>query len=780
MNEADTRANLIDPALREREWPADWVRREKTDGAVRLVGAGGRRNPGRVDYVLSAMQSGTMLDIALIEAKSEDKSPHEGLEQVKRYGRQWRVPFVFSSNGHRFVEHDFLTGKTSRPQLMRAFPMWEQLVDRYFEDRQITRASPSGRALLHKPRNGDRYYQRAAVRAVLEHIAQGHKRALLSLATGTGKTRIAVGILKALTDSGQPMKALFVCDRKQLRTQALGALRAVFSSDAAAATSNNPEKNARVIVATYQTLGVGNDESSDEQPGETYLRRHYPENYFTHIIIDECHRSGWGKWRAVLDRNPDAVQIGLTATPRTFDFGGVDPQDLDPEDDQLRRDNHLHFGEPIYEYDIAQAMDDGYLAAMRVVDFEVITAGAVERDEGLDRERLRDAAVYEMRTGRQRVVAELRAHYSAGTLASVIDLPDRVAGTASDLFSQLLATGGPLQKTVVFCAGERHADHVAAELNNLYATWATEQSERRAEPYAFKCMAKGGSERLADLNGLASSAFIACTVDLISTGVDVPRLQNIVFLRYINSPILFHQMLGRGTRIDPPSGKLHFSVYDYTNATRLLDATLVQRATQHEEERPRDRADVEPQEIFEVHNVTVEVVEGKVRIAVPRDGKLEYMSIADYRERVAESLLAQVTGLDEFRDRWIEPTKRSALLNSLPDDGFAAEILRAANQQDDFDLYDVLAESVWRQTPRSWIERSERYEELVLPSAGADIRRALARQFSVGGIEQLESRSLGSVPAVRLAGGLSALSDAGGMERLKRHLLATDEEWGEW
>ena len=145
-----------------------------------------------------------------------------------------------------------------------------------------------------------------------------------------------------------------MCDRDELRSQALAAFQNEFGGDAAAATTANPEKNARVVIATYQTLGVDSDESDS-----SYLKRHYPENYFSHVIIDECHRSAWGKWSEVLTRNSEAVQIGLTATPREFER--TENTDAAREDERITADNLKYFGEPVYEYSIAQGMEDGTL-----------------------------------------------------------------------------------------------------------------------------------------------------------------------------------------------------------------------------------------------------------------------------------------------------------------------------------------------------------------------------------------------------------------------------------
>ena len=772
LSEADTRAKLITPALHARGWSEDLIAREETAGAVALWGEGAHRSPKRIDYVLRARAAGgAPLPVALIEAKPEREPPHAGLEQAKRYGRLHHVPFVYASNGHAFAEHCLDGGETRGPLPMAEFPPPEALLARYAALRRLDLAADEAAPLLEPPDEaGDRYYQRAAVRAVLERLARGERRALLSLATGSGKTRIAVRLLRALADSGRLRRALFVCDRDELRSQALTALHGAFGDDAAAATARDPARNARVVVATYQTLGVGEDGEGDA----SYLERHYPPDWFSHVVIDECHRSAWGKWRAVLERNGGAVHVGLTATPRRIaPRPGAEDADR-AEDDAITANNFDYFGEPAYEYGIAQGMDDGYLAAMRLARSDVLTAGQLEREEGVERDSLEGGDVRDARTGAPAGIAEMRGRYAAGSLDRDLAIEERTAALCADLFARLAASeDGPEQKTLVFCASDAHADRVAAALGNLYAAWAREHGRTPAEPYAFKCTAAGGSDLLATLKGNQRRAFAACTVDLISTGVDVPCLRHVVFFRYLKSPIAFHQMLGRGTRIDDASGKLAFTVHDYTNATRLLDAPLAQRA-EAEREQPEDGGERDPLRRFDVRGIEVRVLPGETAVAVHEGGKLRFVPLAEYRERLAERLLAEVGALDGFRERWIDPPAREALLDALPEAGASAEAYRAAAGLGDCDLYDALALAGWNETPRARVDRAGRVREA--DPEPSPIVRALARQFALGGTEALESERLREVAAVREAGGLPALG-AGAMPALKRRLLATDAEW---
>lgn len=491
LNESDTRAKLIDPELHRRGWPEELIKREVTEGAIEMMGGRPRRSPrGRIDYVLRfRINTETQpIAVALIEAKAETLPPHHGLEQAKLYAdaKRMNVPFVFSSNGHQFVQFDRFTGITLGPRPMSSFPTPSELRAAYEKQMGFSLGDRAAAPMLAPYRLGEadrRYYQDAAIRAVIEKIARCErtgeaKRALLSLATGAGKTRIAVNLLRKIGDAGLLRRALFVCDRDELRSQASAAFQNSFGNDAAAVTGGNPQKNARILVATYQTLDVDSEEAD-----ANFLTANYPPDYFSHIIIDECHRSAWGKWSEVLTRNPNAVQIGLTATPRQLEVS--ENSEEVRADAQITADNIKHFGEPVYEYDMAQGIEDGYLALCE------IQKGRVNIDDtGLTVEDILTRQPVDARTGKPVSSEELRHRYEKSQYESVLQLPDRVLAMSSDLFRYLLETGGPEQKTIVFCAGDDHADRVAAQLNNLYAQWCGENRRTRLEPYAFKCTSK--------------------------------------------------------------------------------------------------------------------------------------------------------------------------------------------------------------------------------------------------------------------------------------------------
>jgi type I restriction enzyme R subunit len=769
-NEADTRAKLIDPALHSRQWIEIVKEEQRSDhGEIQREQSGIRidifdgkpikRGKGRVDYLLRMYcgEHDQPLTLAFVEAKKEKLPPTQGLEQVKEYARRYAVKFVYSTNGHQFVEYDATTGKTTDPRPMTEFPAPTELRARWFAAVGLD-AEKIAPLLTAYSVAGDRprYYQDAAVRAVLERVAladagKERKRALLSLATGAGKTSIAVGILQRLSDAGELKRALFLVDRDELREQAQTRFHNVFGADAKIVgeddKGNNVAKNARIHIATYQSLGI------HEAGDAAFLRKHYPENHFSHVLIDECHRSAWGTWSEALTRNPEAFQIGLTATPRQL--GGT------REDEKISADNLHHFGEPVYEYSLAQGIEDGYLAPCE------IKQGRVSIDEKtLLKKEVLDHKAKRADTGKRAQTHEVRDHYSAKDYDAKLQIPERVIAMCDDLFKYLLETGGPEQKTIIFCAADAHADRVASRLNNLYADWCMANSRARAEPYAFKCTSLSeGNKMIEDLRGTMSSWFIATTVDLLSTGVDVPCVRNIVFFRYLESAIVFHQMVGRGTRIDEASGKLMFRLYDYTNMIRLFGQDFITPPPRKGSEAGGDNDDTEPTLV--AGGFTVKVNPGGHFVLGQKDGKLAPIAYEEYKKKLTERLKSEAASLAEFRKRWITPTDRQELMRALVSAHGSPTLIQMVDAKQDYDLYDVLAELGYALKPRKRLDRSlafrfknESWLDSISPKAKAVIL-GIAGQFEMSGTEALESREIWRIPAIQAAGGIEALKALG-------------------
>lgn len=506
-------------------------------------------------------------------------------------------------------------------------------------------------------------------------------------------------------------------------------------------------------MATYQTLGVEGD--SDDL---SFLLRHYPEGYFSHIVIDECHRSAWGKWSQVLLRNPDAVQVGLTATPRKLKYEKTKESE---SDERVTADNRTYFGEPVYEYDMAQAIEDGYLAAC------VIQKGRVNLDDtGITIDDIMSRYPRDAKTGKPLTVNEVRARYDSNQYEDKVLLPDRVMAMCNDLFRYLVETGGPEQKTVIFCARDRHADDVSATMNNLYAQWCTENDHERAEPYAFKCTAaSSGNDQLPDFRGASRSHFIATTVDLLTTGVDVPAIRNVVFFRYVSSPISFYQMVGRGTRLDPATGKLMFTVYDYTNATRLFGEEFITAPASESEKKDVDPPPPEATVLVDGFEVEVRP-EGRFVVTMV-DGKAMPVPVEEYERDLAERLVAEAHSLEEFRTKWVNPNDRQEMINALVAAGFSPSVLRMLKDMDDYDLYDVLGELGYGMLPRTREERAWafrfKHEDWLhdLPESAKAALIAVTQQFARAGTEGLENPLLFQTPEINKAGGLQAIRTAG-------------------
>jgi type I restriction enzyme, R subunit len=333
-----------------------------------------------------------------------------------------------------------------------------------------------------------------------------------------------------------------------------------------------------VLIATYQTL----DFSAGGKDAKFFLT-HYPPGFFDVIVIDECHRSAWGEWHMILENNRDAIQIGLTATPRHIRVPQVKDEQTEKGIEEDRRklaDNYQYFGEPPYEYSYWQGVEDGYLAPAEIEQYDIYHDEQTqsERIRGVYRSDIQDKKLTNALTGTAVAADAVAPKSEGGSLEARLIMPDRVKAMCDHLFMRLLATGDrdPFQKTIIFCASDHHADLVTNQLNNLYAAWCRDHGQKRVQTFAFKCMSSvNGQSQIPDFRGRQRSHIIATTKDLLTTGVNVPAVRNIVFFRYLHSPILFHQMVGRGTRIDEASGKLMFRIFDYTGASALFGEDFI-------------------------------------------------------------------------------------------------------------------------------------------------------------------------------------------------------------
>lgn len=786
MNEADTRYHLIDPVLREK----GYVNRDRitletiqTPAPVEPTGPKGRRRKGsgRSDYLL-CVQVGDMpkpMPVAVLEAKKESEDPLKGMQQAKGYADcdRFDVKYVFATNGHRYGEFDCVTSLQGGPfPFATDFPPHADLTARYAKDSGIDLTEPAAEMLFQADSPAwaiSRYYQDAAIRAAFEKIILSQQngepaRVLLTLATGAGKTIIATNLLWRMSQAGQlPKPALFLCDRDELREQAYAKLKAAFGDNARIVRTEkggNAARNARIHIATYQTLGLDDDEGF-----ASFLSEHYGEDAFSVIIIDECHRSAWGRWSEVLRRNPNAIHIGLTATPRKLE----ESKNASAEDQEITANNRKYFGEPVYEYTLIEAQEDGYLAACEIVKRKASIDNAT-----FTKQEILNAGVKDVKTGLPLTAEDLtKNEYTGKDFDDELFIELRTPKMCEDLFKLLCNNGGPEQKVIIFCTREIHADRVAQHMNNLYVRWCKQKGQEPKDHYAFKCMGgtNNGADMIEPMRGSGERAFIACTVDLLEAGVDIERLNAVVFFRYLQSPIKFYQMVGRGTRIHEETQKYKFWLYDYTDVTQLFGTDFISKPP-----RPgggkKDGGNGEGGEsgdngdgprIAEMSGHFVSITPQGRFILSRRDGRDTAIPVDEYRREVIQRVLSEAHNLDEFRALWIESQKRRQLINHLLGDNFSPEVIREIDEMNDFDLYDFFGHHGYRARA---LKRPERGEEFIshnqswftaMDTKAASVLKGLGHQFAQGGTDALESPNLWEVPEIKLAGGLSALRSLG-------------------
>lgn len=787
-NEAETRYELIDPILREKGY-RQWRVKLETPAPVEPTGNKGHRRSGngRTDYLL-CVQAGDMpkpLPVGVIEAKAESEDPLKGMEQGKRYAEcvRFAVQYVFATNGHRYGEFDLGTQMPDGPFPFPDFPSHDDLTARYATDTGINLSAPEAAMLFMADSaafNKPRYYQDAAIRAAFEKVLRCRKdgepaRVLLSLATGAGKTVIAANLLWRLHEAGQLAKpALFLCDRDELREQAWEKLSKAFPKGSVRIVKTergqNAAKNAKVHIATYQTLGL----DDEDQSYASFLTEHYPENAFSVIVIDECHRSAWGRWSEVLKRNPDAIHIGLTATPRQL----RESKHQTADDVAITANNLGYFGDPVYEYTLIQAQEDGYLAACEIVklkpsiDWKTFT-----------REEVLAAKPIDARTGKYILPEDLKTQYVAKNFDDDILLPERINAMCADLFTRLCEHGGPEQKVIIFCTRDLHADRVAMQMQRLYAAWCRENGQTPKDHYAFKCTAEGGSDLIEPMRGSGERCFIACTVDLLATGVDIERLNAVVFFRYLESSILFYQMVGRGTRIHEETQKYKFWLYDYTGVTDLFGTDFITAPAKPRVKKPGGDdggdggddgggGDDDPLPLPEIktgHDGTVvmqgryilqeRLVDGVRReVAVPLD---------EYRQEMVARVLREAATLHDFRGLWVETQKRRQLIDHLLGEHYSPDTVRELVGLAECDHFDLFAHYGYREKALKRPEREAAYLSAQAPwfasvdDKTAIVLKGIGHQFGLGGTDALESEYLWEVPDIRRAGGLAALRQLG-------------------
>ncbi len=683
MNEAETRAELIDPALREAGWgvvEGSRVRREFKITLGRLQGAAGRRNaPDIADYILE--YKGRM--VAVVEAKRQGAGVTQGVGQAKKYADKLKVRFAFSSDGTGQYQVDMLTGREGH---IERWPTPEELW-RVLHPEPPAEATTNDwqdrfGAIPFEDKSGNwqpRYYQDLAIQRVLDAIAEGRERILLTLATGTGKTAIAFQVAWKLfharwnmrRDGQRRPRILFLADRNILADQAFNAFSA-FAEDAlvridpgSIRKKGKVPTNGSIFFTIFQTFMSG--------PGDTPYFGDYPADFFDFIIIDECHRGGANDestWRAILDYFKPAVQLGLTATPK--------------RDQNV--DTYRYFGEPVYVYSLKEGINDGFLTPFKVrqISSTLDEYTFTGEDEVLEGD------------------AEVGRTYTEAELNRVIAIKEREEYRVKLLMGMI----DQQQKTLVFCATQEHALAVR-DLVNQYKT-STDPN------YCHRVTAddgKVGEQHLRDFqDNERSSPLVLTTSQKLSTGVDARNVRNIVLLRPVNSMIEFKQIVGRGTRLY--DGKDYFTIYDFVKAHMHFrdpewdgeplepEPRMRGEGAPFAEPGPEEPIADPPGEEEPRRMIRIKLADGKER-------RIQHMAQTTFwnadgvpvsAEEFIRLLFGELPTLfrseDELRALWSRPDTRAKLLGELAEKGFPQEQLRELQRiidAEQCDLYDVLA-----------------------------------------------------------------------------------------
>lgn len=785
MNEAQTRLELIDPALREAGWGEvedSRVRVEVqiTDG--RLIGNGRRTPPLIADYILEYKNR----QLAVIEAKARDKYYTDGVAQAKDYAERLHIRHTFSTNGDRIYGIDM---EEAHENEISRFPTPEELWLKTFPPEE---AQQEPEVWNWKQRFNDvpyellmgkylpRYYQRNAVDAVLNSIAEGQDRLLLTMATGTGKTATAFHICWKLfqakwnlsRDGKRRPRILFLADRNVLANQAIQSF-GTFNDDATIRIRPDEIRkqgkvptNASLFFTIFQTFMSGPDDSP-------YFGE-YPEDFFDFIIIDECHRGGANdesSWRAIMEYFSPAVQLGLTATPKRND----------------NVDTYRYFGEPVYTYSLKAGINDGFLTPFKVK--EISTTGDQYRytpdDQVLEGE------------------VDEEKEYSLEEQNRIIELMD-VEKYRVQLFMDMMNQN---QKTLVFCATQIHAAAVRDLINQVADSTNTN--------YCHRVTADDGKRGEQHLNEFKDNErtipTILTTSQKLSTGVDAPEVRNIVLMRPINSMVEFKQIVGRGTRVF--DGKDYFTIYDFVNAhEHFNDPEWDGEPIEPEPPVPPPGPELCPvcgkspcvcvnePEICPVCGENPCICETsprrmvRVKLSDNKVRELDSMVKTTFwspdgtpisAEQFIENLFGELPDLikseDELRRVWSKPGTRKQLLQELSDRGYTGpqlEDLRNTIHGEDSDLFDVLSYVAYHS---DIVPRTDRANRAKLHLDSYDPKQQefinfVLEQYIKDGVGELDDDKLGNLLRLKYRAIADAKRELGDIPSIRETFVGF-QEW---
>ncbi len=783
MTEEDIKLQFITPALTAK-WDVKKITMETspankfTDGKVHIKGNIPSRDKGkRCDYVLW-YNKGTPL--AIVEAKDNNKSSSYGMQQAITYGIMMNVPFVYTSNGDSFFEHDFTTGLEKEFPLSE-FPTADELYTRWkgvdaqkiievenreryyidgksaiydvplcFEETLMNTPFYSG-ADCYPPR----YYQRNAVNRTLEAIAKHQARILIAMATGTGKTYTAFQIVWRLIESGTKKKVLYLADRNNLVDQSIQQdfkpLEKVIHKINFQKEDKSKISAYQVYFALYQQLDSAKHHDEDEEETEEEIeleiskyKEFFSPDFFDLIIVDECHRGSAkadSRWRKILEYFNGATQIGMTATPKETKYVS----------------NIDYFGEPVYSYSLKQGIEDGFLAPFKVINVHT------NIDDG-----------WRPKKGQKDIHGnEIEdREYNLSDYDYNIIIQDRIDEVAAEITKYLKETDR-MSKTIVFCPTEDAADRMRVALNNLNTDMVLKDNQGNVkEQYVVRITGsdKYGKDKLDYFISVSQPyPVIATTSKLLSTGSDCKMVKLIVIDELINSMTEFKQIIGRGTRLRYEDGKTHFTIMDFRRVSRLFadpdwdgeieqdedfgSATLTDQKILEEEKPVTERSRSDGLDEQKTEKRTVQIIgKGQIKVDVLQrlvsiydtDGKLlKQESIEDYTK---ESILGTYQTLENFIQTWNGEHKKEIIRNMLKEKGIDLEPIKKGQNMTDVDDFDFICHIAFNQKPLTRRERAENVKKRDIfgkyGEAAREVINALLDKYAELGIYDIESTEI--------------------------------------
>lgn len=786
LTEADTCRKFVVPKLQEAGWDdqphAINEQRTFTDGRIVFVGGKARRGrQKRADYLLRYRPD---FPIAIVEAKARYKNAAEGIQQAKEYAEILGIRFAYATNGVEIIEIDYTTG-VERP--VSAFPspeeLWQRqrvaegLTDDMVVEKLLTPAYPDKAKPL-------RYYQEIAVNRAVRGVVLGRKRILLTLCTGAGKTAVAFQIAWKLWSARwntkgktRKPKILFLADRNVLVDDPMAKDFSVFRDARHKIMGGDASKSRDIYFATYQSMA-----RDENRPG---LYREYPTDFFDLIIVDECHRGSArddSNWREILEWFEPATQIGMTATPRRQD----------------NIDTYTYFGDPLYEYSLAQGIADGFLAPYRVhriiTDYDA--AGWRPTKGELDRygREIPDAE-YGTKDFERLVAIKARTKAIARHLADFMRQTDRFA------------------KTIVFCVDQEHALEMRSALAELNADLVQQRPD-----YVCRVTSDegevGGAHRAKFQDVETDTPVILTTSQLLTTGVDAPTCKNVVLARIVGSMPEFKQIIGRGTRLRTDYGKLAFNIIDYTGTAtekfadpdfdgipvreqeEVIDADgeiIEETEVQDPATDPEDITDAPDDEVpagsddeegdqprkFYVDGGEVEIVKHLIYELDTEGRKLACHQLTDYTGDKVRTLYPNASKL---RKDWLDPDRRTEIIERLLEKGIDLETLAEAVNKPEADLFDLICHLAYNAPLRTRRERATQMKQAEAPffeQYGEDARAvldAVLEKYAEHGSVQFKLPEILEVPPISQWGNVIEIAGRfGGTKQMKKAMMEMQE-----